>query len=110
MNKYIKFFQIKMYIISSLTRYDIDHAESKYSGLMEDSSCFTVRILHGKPLSRKRYFRFNIGAVRLSPCLKHSALAKKKTRSTTVENRHSRLHPKKFLSPQLVCVSCAPFD
>ena len=77
MKKYIKFFQIKMYIISPLTRYDIDHRESKYLGLMEDSGCFTVRILHGKPLSRKRYFRFNIGTVWLSPCLKHSALAKK---------------------------------
>ena len=79
MNKYIKFFQVKMYIISPVTRYDINRIESKYSGLVEDPGRFTARILHGKPLSRKRYFLFNIGTVRLSPCLKQSALAKKST-------------------------------
>ena len=41
MNKYIKFFQVKMYIISPVTRYDINRIESKSSGLMEDSGCFT---------------------------------------------------------------------
>ena len=41
---------------------------------MEDFGGFTVGILHGKPLTRKRYFHFKIGIVRLSPCLKHSAL------------------------------------
>ena len=33
MNKYIKFFEVKMYIISPVTCYDIDHVESKSSGL-----------------------------------------------------------------------------
>ena len=41
---------------------------------MEDFGGFTVGILHGKPLTRKRSFHFKIGIVRLSPCLKHSAL------------------------------------
>ena len=74
MNKCIKFFQAIMYTISPETCYDIDHVESKSSGLMEDFGDFTVRILHGKPLTRKRSFHFKIGIVRLSPCLKHSAL------------------------------------
>ena len=67
-----------MYIISPVTCCDIDHVESKSSGLMEDFGGFTVRILHGKPLTRKRSFPFKIRIVRLSPCLKPSALARKK--------------------------------
>ena len=67
-----------MYIISPVTCCDIDHVESKSSGLMEDFGGFTVRILHGKPLARKRSFPFKIRIVRLSPCLKPSALARKK--------------------------------
>ena len=74
MNKCIKFFQVKMYIISPVTCYDIDHVESKSSGLNGRLGGFTVRILHGKPLTRKRSFHFKIGIVMLSPCLKHSAL------------------------------------
>ena len=66
-----------MYIITPVTCYDIDHVKSKSSGLMEDFGGFTVRTLHGKPLTRKRPFHFKIGMVRLSPCLKPSALAKK---------------------------------
>ena len=54
LNKCIKFFQVKMNIISPVTCYDIDHAESKSSGLMED--WFYCEILHGKPLTRKRSF------------------------------------------------------
>ena len=74
MNKCIKFFQVKMHIISPVTCYDIDHVESKSSGLKEDFGGFTVRIPRGKPLTTKRSFHFKIGIVRLSPCLKHSAL------------------------------------
>ena len=33
MNKCIKFFQVLFYIISPVTCYDIDHVESKSSGL-----------------------------------------------------------------------------
>lgn len=66
-----------MYIISPVTCYDIDHVERKSSGLMEDFGGFTVRILHSESLIRKRSFHFKIGIVRLSPCLKPSALAKK---------------------------------
>ena len=36
MNNCIKFFEVKTYIISPVTCYDIDHLESKSSGLMED--------------------------------------------------------------------------
>ena len=42
-----------MYIITPVTCYDIDHVKSKSSGLMEDFGGFTVRTLHGKPLTRK---------------------------------------------------------
>ena len=49
-----------MYIISPLTRYDIDHRESKYLGLMEDSGCFTVRILHGKPCQGNGIFALTL--------------------------------------------------
>ena len=48
--------------------------KANLQALMEDFGGFTVRILHGKPLTRKRSFHFKIGIVRLSPCLKHSAL------------------------------------
>ena len=68
MNKCIKFFQVPFYIISPVTCYDIDHVER------EDFGSFTVRILHGKPLTRKRSFHVKIGIVQRSPCLKHIAL------------------------------------
>ena len=49
--------------------------KANLQALLEDFGGFTVRILHGKLLTRKRSFHFNIDIVRLLPCLKHSAVS-----------------------------------